>query len=101
MAQGDKPIKEFRAGGVRASIWQDEIAGKDNETFSAFSVRVEKRFKGAQGVWQSTNRFRRSELADLELVVFKAREFISLNEREPQDEQAGGPGAGRESVRPR
>jgi hypothetical protein len=83
MAQGDKPVKEFRAGGVRASIWQDEIPGKDDESFSVFSVRVEKRFKDAQGVWQSTNRFRRSELADLELVVFKAREFVSLNEREP------------------
>jgi len=28
MAQGDKPVKEFRAGGVRASIWKDEIAGQ-------------------------------------------------------------------------
>jgi len=34
--------------------------------------------------WQSTTRFKRSELADLELVVFKAREFVSLNEREPE-----------------
>jgi hypothetical protein len=85
MAQGDTPVKEFRAGGVRASIWRDEVAGKDEEAFSVFSVRVEKRFKDAQGVWQSTNRFKRRELADLELVVFKAREFVSLNEREPQE----------------
>jgi hypothetical protein len=86
MAQGDKPVKEFRAGGVRASIWRDEIPGQGEEPFEVFSVRVEKRFKDAQGVWQSTNRFNRRELADLELVAFKAREFISLNEREPQEE---------------
>jgi hypothetical protein len=54
MAQGDRPVKEFRAGSVRASVWQDEVAGKDEEAFSAFSVRVEKRFKDTQGVWQST-----------------------------------------------
>jgi len=81
MAQGDKPVKEFRAGGVRASIWRDEIAGQGDEPLEVFSVRVEKRFKDAQGVWQSTNRFRRRELADLELVVFKAREYVSLHER--------------------
>jgi len=86
MAQGDKPVKEFRAGSVRASIWQDEIAGKDEEAFSVFSVRIEKRYKDATGNWQSTTRFKRRELADLELVAFKAREFISLNEREPQEE---------------
>ena len=86
MAQGDKPVKEFRAGGVRASIWQDEIAGKDEEAFSVFSVRIEKRYKDATGNWQSTTRFKRGDLADLELVAFKAREFISLNEREPQEE---------------
>ena len=84
MAQGDKPVREFRAGSVRANIWQDEIAGKDDEPFNVFSVRIEKRFKDAQGVWQSTNRFRRGELADLELVVFKAREFVSLVEKEPE-----------------
>jgi hypothetical protein len=86
MAQGDKPVKEFRAGSVRASIWQDEIAGKDEEAFSVFSVRIEKRYKNATGNWQSTTRFKRGDLADLELVAFKTREFISLNEREPQEE---------------
>jgi len=86
MAQGDKPVKEFRAGSVRASIWQDEIAGKDDESFSVFSVRIEKRYKDASGNWQSTSRFKRGDLADLELVAFKAREFISLNEREPEKE---------------
>jgi hypothetical protein len=86
MAQGDKPVKEFRAGSVRASIWRDEVPGQGDEPLEVFSVRVEKRFKDAQGVWQSTNRFKRRELADLELVVFKAREFVSLNEREPSEQ---------------
>jgi hypothetical protein len=87
MGYGDKPIKEFRAGGVRAAIWEDAAAGKNEEPFSVHSVRVEKRYKDASGNWQSTNRFKRSDLADLELVVFKAREFISLNEREPEKEK--------------
>ncbi|MGB2753893.1 MAG: hypothetical protein WBD75_02340 [Phycisphaerae bacterium] len=55
-------MKEFRAGSVRASIWRDEVPGQGDEPFEVFSVRVEKRFKDAQGVWQSTNRFKRREL---------------------------------------
>ena len=60
------------------------VPGQGDEPFEVFSVRVERRFKDAQGTWQSTNRFKPRELADLELVVFKARESISLNEREPE-----------------
>ena len=71
---------------MRASVWQDEVAGKDDETFSVFSVRVEKRYKDSVGNWQSTTRFKKNDLADLELVVFKAREYISLTERQPDEE---------------
>jgi hypothetical protein len=69
MPHRDKPLKEFRAGSVRASIWQDEVAGKDDEAFSVFRVRVEKRYRGPAGNWQSTTRFKRADLGDLELVV--------------------------------
>ena len=92
MANGNRPIKEFRAGSVRASIWHDEASRGANETFSVFSVRVERRYKDAAGNWQATSSFKRADLADLELVVFKAREYISVNEREPDAEQAGAPG---------
>jgi len=51
-----------------------------------FGVRIEKRYKDTAGNWQSTTRFKRGDLADLELVAFKAREFISLNKREPEKE---------------
>jgi hypothetical protein len=82
MAQGDKPVKEFRAGSVRASIWEDEVVGRDEEPFSAFSVKIEKRYKDASGNWQSTTRFKGSELADLEFVVFKAREYVWQKKQE-------------------
>ena len=86
MANKNRPIKEFRAGSVRASIWHDEASRGANETFSVFSVRVERRYKDAAGNWQSASSFRRRDLADLELVVFKAREYVSLNEKDPDQE---------------
>jgi len=86
MAQGNRPIMEFRAGSVRASIWHDGASGESGETFSVFSVRIERRYKDAEGNWQTASSFRRRDLADLELVVFKAREYVSLNERNHEGE---------------
>ena len=82
MAVGDKPIKVFSAGAVRASVWQSEAIGKNNQPFNVFSVKVEKRYRDASDNWQSTVCFNRGDLADLELVVFKAREFTSLGKEE-------------------
>ena len=78
--------REGRERGASGPASQDEVAGKGGEPFSVFSVRIEKRYKDATGNWQSTTRFKRGDLADLELVVFKAREFVSLNEREPSEQ---------------
>ncbi len=86
MAQGEKPIKRFHAGSVTASIWQDEAVGRNEEPYAVFSVRVERRYKDASGTWQTTTRFGRDDLADLELVAFKAREFISLHGAELEKE---------------
>jgi len=83
MAVGDKPIKDFRAGSVRASIWRDELVSQGAEPREVFSVRVERRYKDAAGSWQSSTRFNRLDLADLEPVAFKAREFLSVKQREP------------------
>ena len=85
MAEGNKPVKEFRAGSVRASIWRDQAIGQDDQTFDVYTIRVERRYKDAEGNWQSSTRFRRADLADLELVAFKAREYVSVSERDPAD----------------
>ena len=78
MSKGDKLIKEFRAGSVAARIWQEEVVGKDGKPFKVFGVCVERRHLDAWAQWLDTVRFDCCELADLELVVFKAREFLSL-----------------------
>jgi hypothetical protein len=80
-----KPLKEFAAGSVRATIWENERENGD-ETYTAFAVQVERTFKDQYDTWQATNRFRRRDLPDLELFVRKAHEFVALREREPQEE---------------
>ena len=86
MAQGDKPVRQFSSGTVRASVWSDQGKSKDGQTFDVFRVRVDRRYKDPQTGWQSAKGFRPSDLADLELVASKAREFLLLKEREPGKE---------------
>ena len=86
MVQKNRPIVEFTAGRVRASVWRDEVVRGTDKPFGVFSVRVEKRYKDAQGKWQSTSSFNRHELADLELVVLTTRQYISMNERNPENQ---------------
>ncbi len=76
------PIKEFRAGGIRAAIWRNEVL-QDNKTVVRFSTKIEKRYRNKQtDEWQSTDQYFPEDLPKLALVATKAFEFVSLKESE-------------------
>jgi hypothetical protein len=78
--QASKPIKEFRAGNVRAAVWRNELE-QGGRTVVRHSVRVEKRFRNEKGEWQTTPYYFPEELPRLQLVAAKALEFVALRER--------------------
>ena len=80
-----KPIKEFRAGSVRASIWENERENGDQK-YTVHSVQVERRYKDKDGNWQSSTGFGKNDLPKLALVVQKAYEHLTMSERDPQEE---------------
>jgi len=81
-----KPVKEFSAGSVRAAIWENE-RGSNGNAFISHTIRVERRYRDNEGEWQSTNGFHKGDLPNVELVVRKAFEFLSMQERDPQEEK--------------
>ena len=83
-----KPLKEFSSGSVRAAIWENN-RDDGTDAFITHTVRVERRYKDQDGEWQGTNGFRKNDLASVELVVRKAFEFLTMRERDPQDEENG------------
>jgi len=83
-----KPLKEFAAGSVRATIWENSRE-RGKQQFTTHTVRVERTYKDLNDEWQSTNGFNTNDLPNLELVARKAFEFLSVREREPQDEENG------------
>jgi hypothetical protein len=80
-----KPIKDFRAGNIQASVWRNEV-DKKGQTVVRHSVRIQKQYRNDDGDYQETNYFFRDDLPKLILVSQKAFEFISLNESKEAEE---------------
>ena len=78
--KGNKPIKEFKAGTVRAAIWKEDREDAGRQTVR-FSVKIEKRyFDEASKDWRNTDYFFANDLPRLRLVAERAFEFIALRE---------------------
>ena len=79
-----KPVKEFRAGGIRASIWRSD-SKKNGRTVTKCSVRLQKRFRKEDGSYENTDYFFPDDLPRLALVAQKAFEYIALSESKEPD----------------
>ncbi len=82
-----KPIKDFRAGNIQASVWRNEIQ-KEGQTVVRHSVRIQKQFRKDGGDYQETNYYFRDDLPKLILVAQKAYEYIALTESRDAEESA-------------
>jgi hypothetical protein len=81
-----KPVKDFRAGNIQASIWKNEVQ-QQGQTVVRHSVRIQKQFRKEDGSYEDTLYYFRDDLPRLALVAQKAYEFIVLRESsEPEEE---------------
>ncbi len=83
--QPQRPTTSIRAGGVKASIWENKT--KDGNVY--YSVSLTRSYKDADDKWQETNSYYRDDLPKVELVMRKAFEFIHL-EVERQNGKSNG-----------
>ena len=75
---GQKPIKEFKAGTVKAAVWKEHREDAGRATIR-YSVKIEKRyFDEASKEWRNTDYFFANDLPRLRLVAERAFEFIVL-----------------------
>jgi len=69
---------------VQASVWPKTVELRDGGSFTTHEVTVRKRYKDANGDFQSAHKFRGSECYALQHVIRRAEEFI-LNLRTTDD----------------
>jgi len=79
----NRPVKEFRARGLRLAIWQNEV-GRDGGTVLRHSVTINKRYLDPQdGKWKDSTSFFADDLPRLRLLLDKAYEYILLRDTSP------------------
>ena len=82
----NKPVKSFKAGGVEASVWRQEVE-KNGQTVTRYSVRIQKQYRNKDGDYEKTDYYFRDDLPKLILVAQKAFDFITLRASANADEE--------------
>jgi len=82
--KGKKPVFEYRAGGIRASVWENERKNDKGEPFITHSTTITRRYM-ADGEWKETNSFGVDDLPKLRVVTDAAYNYCVLKSRDPAD----------------
>ncbi|MBS3140129.1 hypothetical protein J4479_03930 [Candidatus Woesearchaeota archaeon] len=79
---GNAPEKKFRAGAISATVWLNKGQRADGEEAEYRTISLDRRYADKNGIWQSTNSFRVSDLPKAQVVMQKAFEYLVLNEQD-------------------
>lgn len=71
-----KPVVEFRAGNVRASIWARKKKSNSGSDYTEYAVTFSKSYRDADGEWKNSDSYFPSDLALLGLVTVQAQNWI-------------------------
>lgn len=86
----NRPEREFRVGGVRATIWKNQQVGSGGEAFDSHRVILERVYKDARGEWKTTGSLFAEDLPKAILALKKAYEHLVLH----RDDKPGEPVSG-------
>ena len=75
-----QPETQVRAGGISASVWNNEGTKKTGETFAYKSITLSRGYKDKEGNWKNTTSFRTTDIPRVSLVLTKAYEHVSLTQ---------------------
>ena len=80
------PEKEFRAGGVSATVWNNSqlINGKEIESKS---IQIQRNYLDANKNWQKSGSFKINDLFKVICVAQAAFSYLTMKEREPNNIQ--------------
>ena len=81
----NKPIKTFRAGCVKAAIFENQTTYNGKQS-TIYRIAIDKSYKDSNGVWKSTSSFNAStELPKAILVLQKAFDYCMSIKKKTSD----------------
>jgi hypothetical protein len=76
------PEKEFRAGGVSATVWNNQQMINGNK-MDVKSVQIQRNYLDDKKEWKKTSSFKTNDLPRLVAVATEAFKYLTMKEREP------------------
>ena len=76
------PEKEFRAGGVSATVWNNQQTINGNK-MDVKSVQIQRNYQDDKKEWKKTSSFKTNDLPRLVAVATEAFKYLTMKEREP------------------
>ncbi len=81
----ERPIKDYRSGNVRGSIWRKKIQ-KDGRTRTRYSVCLKKQIRKQDGSYEDTSYFFPDELPRLITVAESCYRYTVISESKDLEE---------------
>ena len=76
----NKPEEKFRAGGVTATVWENNGTDKEGKPVTFNTIAIERNYTDKEGKWQTTSSFRVLDLPKVALVANKAYECLVMKQ---------------------
>lgn len=80
--ENNKPEKNFRAGSISVTIWNNTAQNKEGLVTNYSSISFERRYKDQNGQWKSTNSLRINDVPKAQAVLQKAYEYLLFKKEE-------------------
>jgi len=82
------PEKRFKCGACEAAIFENEITTKDGRNIRIKKVSFQKRYKGRNGEWASTNSLDANDIPKAQLVLSEAYKYLVLGNNTKESENS-------------
>ena len=83
---GNQPEKKFRAGAISATVWLNQVQGKNGEPVSFRTITLQRVYKDKNDEWKNTNSMRVNDLPRATLVLNQAYEYLVTKQSEEKVE---------------
>jgi len=86
--ENNKPIKEFKSGGLKLSIWSEKVTTNE-ESYISYNIKINKRYLDKNKEWKTTDNFKVNDLPKVRILSEMAYIWLTVKESElqtPEDE---------------
>jgi hypothetical protein len=85
--QESKPVEKklpevtYRSGALKLTVWSNE-AKKDGEVFENYTFDIVRSYKDDKDEWKQTHSFRKRDIANLDALMNRVRDYLMIDENE-------------------